>query len=429
MNRHILIGVVAGAALTSVAFTIVNRIKPVAVPSALLEAPATIGAKVPRKILYYRNPMGLDDRSPVPKKDSMGMDYVPVYADEPETATGVRIPTDQLQKFGVRSEKVVQRTIARAIRIAATVEADETRLSTVAPKFEGWVTRLYVASTGHLIRRGQPLADVYSPDLESALGDYRVSLAAANATGEADATVRGRFEKLVARGRERLHRWDLTDADIDSALSQPARTRSVMLRAKTDGVVIEKTARVGGRFAVGESLYQVADLSTVWVVGAVFEQDLPDVRVGQSVRVVLVGERDRTRIGKVEFLAPVLKSATRTAELRVRVANPDRTLKPGMFGTLIVDSPEARPALAVPGTAILETGARQLVLVDLGDGRFEPRAVDIGVRGEHYTEITRGLSEGERVVVDGNFLIDSESSLRGLLRAPVQHGGNSREGV
>jgi len=428
MNRHILIGVVAGAVLASAAFMMLDRVKPARTPAATVAVPVGVAAKAPRTILYYRNPMGLDDRSPVPKKDSMGMDYIPVYGDEPDATTAIRIPTDQLQKFGVRSESVVQRPIAKAIRIAATVEADETRLSTVAPKFEGWVTHLYVASTGQGVRRGQPLADVYSPDLESALDDYRVSLAAVNAAGEADATVRERFEKLVTQGCERLRRWDLTDADIDSALSQSARARSVTLRARADGVVIEKTARVGGKFSIGEPLYQVADLSAVWVVGTVFEQDLPDVRVGQSVRVMLAGERGRTRTGKVEFLAPVLKSTTRTAELRVRVANPDRTLKPGMFGTLIVGGPEARPVLAVPDTAILETGTRRLVLVDLGEGRFEPREVDVGVRGEHYTEITRGLSQGERVVVDGNFLIDSESSLRGLFRTPVHHSGDAREG-
>ena len=378
-----------------------------------------------RKILYYRNAMGLPDTSPVPKKDAMGMDYVPVYAGEESNGTTVRIGAEKLQKLGVRTEAAAPRAMTQTLRIVGTLQPDERRQSAISPKFEGWITQLFVSTTGAPVRRGQPLLEVYSPDLVSAQQDYRVAVTALKALSEGDTAARASMEGLVQSSLERLANWDIAESDLTGLRAGDAPRRSVVLRAPRDGVVTEKMARVGLRFMPGDPLYQVTDLSSVWLIGSVFEQDMALVHVGASVTASVVAYPGKTFKGTVTFISPVLQPETRTAQVRVELPNPQGLLKPAMYGSVELVAGSPAPRLAVPDSAILDTGTRQLVLVDRGGGEFEPRTVRLGVHADGYTEILEGIAEREAVVVNGNFLIDSESNLRaavGGVGAHV-HGG------
>jgi len=375
-----------------------------------------------RKILYYRNPMGLSDTSPVPKKDAMGMDYVAVYADEQSAGTTVRIGAEKLQKLGVRTETAAPRALTQTLRIVGTLQPDERRQSTISPKFEGWITQLFVNTTGAPVRRGQPLLEAYSPDLVSAQQDYRVAVRALQSLSEGDTAARASMAGLVQSSLERLGNWDIAESDLAGLRAGNPPRRSLVLRAPRDGVVTEKTARIGLRFMPGDPLYQITDLSSVWLIGSVFEQDMALVQVGAHVRASVVAYPGKTFTGTVTFISPVLQPETRTAQVRVELPNPQGLLKPAMYGSVELTAGAPTPRLAVPDSAILDTGTRQLVLVDLGSGEFEPRAVQLGVHADGYTEILGGVADGERVVVDGNFLIDSESNLRAAIGGAGSHG-------
>jgi membrane fusion protein, copper/silver efflux system len=369
-----------------------------------------------RRILYYRNAMGLSDTSPVPKKDSMGMDYIPVYADENTSGANVHIGADRLQKMGVRTEPAAARVLTQTLRIVGTVQADESRQSTISPRFEGWITQLFVSTTGAQVSRGQPLLEVYSPDLLSAQQDYLIAARTLQSLGDGDPTAHSAMQRLVQSSLERLRNWDIADSDLTALQTGEAPRRTMILRASRAGVITEKTARAGMRFMPGDPLYQIADLSTVWLVGNVFEQDLALVQVGAPVTVTAVAYPGKRFQGKVTFISPVLQPETRTAQLRVELANHAGLMKPSMYASVELAAGPRAPRLAVPDSAILDTGTRQLVLIDRGGGEFEPRTVQSGLHADGYTEILTGVAAGEAVVVNGNFLIDSESNLRAAIR-------------
>ena len=393
-----------------------------AVADAGQAPPKATDSAVDRKILYYRNPMGLPDTSPVPKRDAMGMDYVPVYAGEDAGGATVRIAADKLQKLGVRTEAAVPRALTRTLRIVGTFQADERRQSTISPKFEGWITRLLVSTTGAPVHRGQPLLEVYSPDLVSAQQDYRVAVQAARALDEGDSAARASMEGLVRSSLERLTNWDIAESDLAGLRAGGPPRRSLVLRAPRDGVVTEKTARIGQRFMPGDPLYQITDLSSVWLIGSVFEQDMALVHVGARVTASVVAYPEKTFGGTVTFISPVLQPETRTVQVRVELPNPQGLLKPAMYGTVELTTGTPALRLAVPDSAVLDTGTRQLVLIDRGGGAFEPRTVQLGIHADGYREVVGGVVEGEKVVVNGNFLIDSESNLRAAIGGLSAHG-------
>lgn len=379
-----------------------------------------------RRILYYRNPMGLPDRSPIPKKDTMGMDYVPVYADEAPGGPGLVIPNDRLQRLGVRTTQASARTLVREVRAVGTVQVDERRQATVSPKFEGYVTRLFVATTGAPVHRGQPLLEVYSPELVSAQEEYRIARRNLERFGGASQPVRAQLGQLVEASRARLRNWDIDARDWASLENEEPR-RNVTLRSPVEGVVLEKMARTGQRFMPGEPLYQVAGLESVWLVANVFEQDLPAVTPGTPARATLDAYPGRTFSGRVAFISPTLETSTRTLAVRIELPNPQGLLKPGLYGRVTIDAPPLEAAVAVPTSAVLDSGTRQLVFVAHGGGRFEPREVELGAQTSGYVAILKGLEAGESVVTDGNFLIDAESNLRaGTAALGHTHGTESQ---
>lgn len=374
---------------------------------------------VERKPLYYRNPMGLPDTSPVPKKDEMGMDYIPVYADEVQGAGDadsgqIEIDTGKVQKLGVRSEAAALRKLDRVVRAVGRVEIDERRSYTIAPRFEGWIERLHVNTTGQTVARGQPLLEVYSPELVAAQREYAIARESAGILKEASDEARTGMSRLAEASLTRLRNLGIGSAQLDQLAKGDVTPRTLTLYAPANGVVIEKKAIQGMRFMPGEMLYQVADLSTLWVIADVFERDLAQLRVGQRASVSIdawPGERFGARIA---YIYPTLNAQTRTVPVRLELANPRGRLKPAMYAHVEFDTGD-ETVLSVPNSAIIHSGTRQHVLVRLGGGRFAPRAVKLGAQGDSHVEVREGLQAGEEVVVSANFLIDAESNLRAAL--------------
>lgn len=381
-----------------------------------------------RRVLYYRNPMGLPDTSPAPKKDPMGMDYIPVYEGEEPAPDGsvVRISVEKVQKLGVRTEAVALREIARTLRAVSTVQADERRLHTVAPRFEGWIERLYVNTTGQAVRKGDALMDVYSPDLITAQQEYLIAWQGQQAVKDAGTEVRAGMQRLMESALQRLRNWEISEAELRQLQQEGKARQYLTLRSTAGGVVIEKPSIQGKRFMPGEVLYQIADLASVWVLADVFEQDLGMVRLGQPAVVRVDAYPEKAFNGRIAFIYPTVAPETRTAKVRIELPNAAALLKPAMYARVEIASGHGRgKVLAVPESAVLDSGTRQLVLVDLGGGRFEPRTTRLGSRGDGYVEVLEGVKEGEAVVVSANFLIDAESNLKAALGSfgHGAHGG------
>ena len=393
--------------------------------------PAAGAAKSDRKPLYYRNPMGLPDTSPTPKKDPMGMDYVPVYAgeggDEPATATTanqIRISPDRVQKLGVRVETVQRRSIDRVVRSVGRVEVDERRVFAVAPKFEGWIERLYINTTGQAVVRGQPLFDVYSPELVSAQREYVIATQAIASVKGASGDVQSSMQRLAESSLARLRNWDISDEQLRELVGGGAALRTLSFKSPVTGVVTEKKAVRGMRFMPGEMLYQIADLSSVWVLADVPEQDLAAVKLGAKARVRISAYADRIFEARVAFVYPTLQAETRTVPVRLEMPNPAGLLKPSMFAQVEFAADIGRSTLVVPTSAVIDSGRRQIVLVQQDIGRFEPREVKLGITGSNLVEVLDGVREGETVVVAANFLIDAESNLKAALGSlgHAEHG-------
>ena len=391
-------------------------------------APVTAAnAKTERKVLYYRNPMNPADTSPTPKKDSMGMDYAPVYADEakPDGDTAINIGIDKVQKLGVRSAAATLRVLDKTIRAAGRIEIDERRAYAVAPKFEGWVERLHVNTGGQAVRKGQPLFDAYSPELISAQREYAIAVQGEKSLQQADGEARNSMRQLSEASLARLRNWDMPEGQINELADGKTR-RSLTFHAPVSGIVLEKKAVQGMRFMPGEVLYQIADLSSVWVVADVSEQDIGLVRVGGVARVNIEAYPDTGFSGKVAFIYPTLNAATRTVQVRIEIANPQGLLKPAMFARVELAAGGGNKVLTVPSSAVIDSGTRQVVLVQLAEGRFEPRNVKLGNRSADYVEVLEGIAEGEQVVTSANFLIDAESNLKAALSGfGHAHGGET----
>lgn len=370
-----------------------------------------------KKLLYYRNPMGLPDTSPTPKKDSMGMDYLPVYeGEEADDGNTVTVSTAKVQKLGVRTEAAALRDLARPVRAVGRVEIDERRLFAVAPKFEGWIERLHVNVTGQPVGRGQPLFEVYSPELVSAQREYQVAAGGMATLGDATPEAQASIRQVADAALMRLRNWDISEEQIKALAGGGEPRRTLTFRSPVAGIVMEKQALQGARFMPGEALYQIADISSVWVLADVFERDIALVKPGQKVAVSIDAYAGKAFEGKVSYVYPTVNPQTRTVPVRVELANPGGLLRPAMYANVKVGAGgTATKVLAIPISAVIDSGVKQRVIVQKEEGRFEPRAVKLGLRGDDYVEVKEGVREGEQVVVSANFLIDSESNLKAAL--------------
>lgn len=382
--------------------------EPISTPAS---AEQSSSAQAGRKILYYRNPMGLPDTSPVPKKDSMGMDYIPVYADEQDDQNIVKVSLDKVQRIGVRTEKVEARAIARTIRGVGTIQHDESLLRAVTVRSDGYIEDLFVNKTGQHVKKGEPLFRFYSPQIQLAQADLLVAQRAVS-------TSKTEAGRNLAGAIQKLRNLDIPDSRIDEVRRTMANPRTIDWTSPATGDVVEKKVIQGQRVLAGDEMFRIADHSRVWVIAEVAEADSGEIKVGMQATVTLRAFATEPQKGVVSFIYPEMMNAqTRTVTLRIELPNPDGRLKPGMYSDVLLhpDADDA-PIVAVSNSAVIDSGTRQIVLVAKGEGRFEPRQVKLGRRDEGYVEVTDGLKQGEDIVTSANFLIDAESNLKAALQ-------------
>jgi Cu(I)/Ag(I) efflux system membrane fusion protein len=375
---------------------------------------ATAAPAGSKRILYYRNPMGLPDTSPVPKKDSMRMDYIPVYEGDDQAGV-VTVSPARMQMLGVRTAPVeMLNSLAGTVHATGTIQADESRYALVTTRFDVVVQKLFVSTTGAAVHAGQPLAQVWidtpdtsmqrGPDVVSREINYIVAL-------------QDKDPVQIALTEDVLRQYGIPDAAIAEIRRTGRASRQITLLAPRSGVVLEKPAIEGMRINTGDPLFKIADLSQVWLQADVQEQDLGKVKVGETAHATLVAYPGQSFIGKVDFIYPTLMAATRTGRVRIVLPNPNGALREAMYANVALDTPAApgNRIVIVPDSAVIDSGTRQVVLVAKGQGRFEPRAVHLGTHGDGVTQILDGVKPGENVVVSANFLIDAESNLRAAL--------------
>jgi Cu(I)/Ag(I) efflux system membrane fusion protein len=335
------------------------------------------------------------------------------HAHEDEAATGeIQLAPERMQRVGVRTAVAERRTFEPELRAAGRLTWDETRLHDVSLKFGGWIGDLFVASVGAKVERGQPLFSLYSPDLYAAQREYllaREAQARARASGAPD-----RADYLVRAAENRLRLWDLSAADRERIVRAGAPLEQVAIRAPASGVVIEKDVVTGGAIEPGQRLYRIAPLDPIWAEAEVYENDLSLVAPGMTARLEVATLPGREWSGPVTWISPAVSEGTRTARVRVELANPDGALKPDMFATLrLRGAPSER--LVVPLSAVVHAGERSFVFLDLGEGRLRPAPVEVGLRVGEEIEVRSGLEPGQRVVASATFLVAAESRLRAAL--------------
>jgi RND family efflux transporter MFP subunit len=376
-----------------------------------------------RKILYYRNPMNPSVTSPVPMKDEMGMDYVPVYADEVaqglSTVPGlapVQLTQEGIRLAGVQTAPAEEGRLARTIRTVGTVTADETRIQHFHTRVSGWVSKLYVNFTGQFVKQGQPVVSIYSPELLASQEEFlRARETAARFAASELPEVRKGGEELLAAARRRLQLFDVPDDFIAELERTGTPQRNVTLLAHSSGYVTSKGVFEGQQVDSSMmDLFTITDLSHVWIDSEFYEYEASLLRLGQEATLTLTYDPAVRLTGRIAYIYPTLNPDTRTIKVRFDFANPGLKLKPGMFATVALDTDGAQ-GVVVADSAIIDTGERQIVFVSLSDGRFEPRQVRVGVRSEGKALVLSGVAVGEQVVIKANFLLDSESQLRAAL--------------
>lgn len=413
-----------------------------------------------RKILYYRDPMNPLITSPVPKKSSDGMDFVAVYAEEStgvkskkaayyqdpmhpwytsdkpgkapdcgmdlvpvyavnSDVQGIKIDPVTVQNIGVKTEIIHNRQLNKTIRTTGKIDYDETRVYTVNTKIMGWIEKLHVDYNGQVVRKGEPLMDIYSPELVTTQQEFLQAIRyQAQLAGSEREEVKKGADELVQSAKRRLLYWDIPESEIKDLEERGTPRKTMTINSPANGVVIEKMVLPGQNIMPGMTLYKIADLSTLWILADIYEYELPWIRTGQQAEIELSYLPGKTFKGKVTYIYPYLSAETRTARVRIQINNtPGFELKPEMFVTVKLISPLTVNAVSVPEQAVIRSGARNIIVISLGGGYFDPREVKLGVTADGYTQIMAGVHEGEVVVTSSQFLIDSESNLKAAITA------------
>jgi membrane fusion protein, copper/silver efflux system len=336
------------------------------------------------------------------------------------SGTGAVVLTPkQIQQLGVTFGDVALRPLSNEVRTVGTVVVNETRLAKVTPKFSGYVEKLYVNFVGQPVRRGEPLAAIFSPDLVAAEQELLVSARLSRTIGASSVPgVSGSSTDLLGAAKERLRLWDVSDAQINEVVTTGRAMRTVTLSAPASGFVIDKKVVQGQSIHAGDELYTIADLSDVWIEAQLREENAGRVAVGATATLQFTSFPGRAFTGRVTYIDPMLGEQARTVKARITVPNPDGRIKPGMYATVILNS-SAQSALTVPRSAVVQTGERALIFVDLGNGRLNAQAVRLGRTDGDYVEILSGLTSGQRVVTSAQFLIDSESNLGEVMKSMI----------
>ena len=416
------------------------------------------GSSSERRILYYRDPMNPQITSPTLKKSSDGMDFVPVYdessrsagernvayykdpmhpwytSDKPGKAPdcgmdlvpvyegegntkGIKIDPATVQNIGVKVETAEKKKLKKIIRTVGKVDFDETKVFSVNTKIMGWVEQLYVDYTGKQIRKGDALLELYSPELVSTQEEY---LQALNYRKQLQQSTieesRKGADDLVASAKRRLLNWDISEAEIQELEKRGTAKKTMTIISPADGIVLEKSVFKGMNAMAGMELYKIADLSTIWIIADVYQYELPWVKTGQQAEVELSYLPGKSFNGIITYIYPTLNPETKTAKVRIEVKNKAALdFKPEMYATVKFASAVVVNAVAIPDQAIIRSGERNIVVVALGGGYFDPREVKLGVTADGYVEILQGIREGEKIVTSSQFLIDSESNLKAAI--------------
>ncbi|ALC16623.1 RND family efflux transporter, MFP subunit [Desulfuromonas soudanensis] len=375
-----------------------------------------------RKIKYWQAPMDPTYIRDEPGKSPMGMDLVPVYEDEAPAGAVISIDPVTSQNMGVRTALVERRTLHRTIRTVGLVGYDEPRVYSVNAKVEGWIERLHVDETGQVVKKGQPLLEIYSPKLVSAQEEYLLALRnRATLKESAFPQIAQGAERLLESSRKRLQYYDISDRQIAELEKTGNVRKTLTLYAPFKGIVTMKMAFEGQFIKAGLELFKIGDISNVWVYADIYEYELPWVKVGQEAEVRLPFAGGKTITAKIDYLYPYVEPKTRTVKARLKFANPDFELKPDMYVNVRIKGSEVRGVLSVPAEAVINSGEKRIAFVALGEGKFEPRKLKIGLQDEEgYLQIAQGLLEGERVVTSAQFMLDSESKLREVIQKMLE---------
>ena len=385
-----------------------------------------------RKVLYWRAPMDPNYRSDGPGKSPMGMDLVPVYEDESSVDGGVRVSRSFLQNFAVRTTAVERGALPISIRTVGVLAHNEEKVVSVNTKFDGWIEKAEVNNVGETVEEGDPLFDIYSPQLVTTQREYLAAmdyLARLEQSGAYPEAVE-RARSLLDAAHERLRYWDITERQIDDLEASGTAKRTVRLFSPASGFVVEKMgdSLEGMKLSPGMTVLKIADHSTLWAQAEFYEEDLRHVHEGSHATIEVDAFPGRRWDGRILFFRSAVNEATRSLTAFVEVANPDLVLRPMMYVNVSVSAEGVTDAVIVPEEAVLRSGERSVVIVAAGDDVFQPREVRLGLAAQGMQEVTDGLDPGEEIVVSSQFLIDSESNLRAAI-SQLLRGGEQEQPV
>lgn len=380
-------------------------------------------AKKDKKILYWRAPMDPTYISDKPGKSPMGMDLVPVYeGEEPGAGATITIDPVTVQNMGVRSAEVKRQPFYRVIRTVGHIDYNEEKLYNINVKFSGWIEELYVNETGQQVRKGQPLFKIYSPDLVATQEEYILAYNNQKKLAESEFNeISSGANRLLEASRKRLNYWDISAKQIEELQRTGEVLKTLTVYSPASGVVVHKNAVEGAYTKEGGDLFRIADLSTVWVLAHIFEYELPWIKLGQEVKMELPYIPGKQFDGTVDYVYPYLNAKTRDVRIRLVFKNPMLELKPEMYANIRIESKIGDNELVIPSEAIIRSGTRNLVFIDLGNGKFKPQDVVLGPEGDNgQVKVAAGLQEGQRIVTSAQFLLDSESRLREAIQKMLE---------
>lgn len=413
-NKTLLAGIAAMSIAVGIGAGWLLKERSQTTPAATNAAAPAVKEKEEEKVLFYRHPMNPSITSSTPQKDEMGMDYIPVSTEENDEAPGVvSIDPRVVQNLGVRTAAVSRHRFAVPVDAVGTVAIDERGISFFNPKVNGWVERLYVRAVGDSVRRGQLLAEVYSPELVSAQEEFLVALHGTKRFN--DSPLEKDSASLLETARARLRLLDVPDAEIQSLERGAAVRRTVKIHAPHAGTVTELAMREGGYVTPDTRLYSLADLSRVWVNVEIYASQLGRVKQGDPVTLHLAFMPGREWRGRIDYLYPTVNPQSRTVQARLVFDNPGGVLRPGMYANAVIQTGARDNVLVIPREALLRTGTQEVVILALGEGRFKPMVVRAGMEDGGMVEILEGLEEGKQVVLSGQFLIDAEASFKNAM--------------
>ena len=368
------------------------------------------------KILFYRNPMTPNVISKTPMKDEMGMDYVPVYENETGSEGVVSIDPEVQQNMNIKTVLVENRMLSSIVTTNGVLITDETREYLVTTKVDGWIEKLYLNYTGQYVEEGNKLMDIYSPMLVSAQQEFITALSYQKSMGKSSLSeIQNSSDELVKNAIRKLQLLNVSNSEIERLKQNSEVKTTITLHAQKSGTVLEKNIVEGQKIMAGEPLLKIANLSNLWLTAEIYESEIPKVKIGSSAEIKFNFPTDKNYRGKVSFIYPVVDEKSRTVKVRIDVSNLKGELKPSMFANVEISGPVMDSKQIIPENAVIRSGKMDMVIISLGDGKFKPQMVKLGIYSDGYYQILNGLSEGDIIVTSAQFLIDSESNLKAAI--------------